>query len=1370
MSTVHSTPPTAAGQTSHPVGFNKQTNFDPFFPSSASDEFLAPIESDNSPSHHSYQTPSPPQTSSSQNGSIQKPPPPSNTYNPLQPISTTAFANGCHSQTSDFDLDDKATGAAYDFLSPLAHTSDHAYNASSEYTTTPDVGSNDFYLEEDYGLLVDPNQGLRVDDHGSLLNSHLQQPQASPGIDSPQHSNHTRNSAGAATLSSHLMSPVLTDSGEPTSRYCTNSPPEGQPYIKSEATDNTMFMHNVNQVNIEHSVPMEITPSLTESSKGTSPDISSVVPNTACVPSPMICVDGYSRGEPPGRELKLIQPTGSKRSRVGSNASHLAVQQDDDSEDEANDKDYFSGAPKSTQERPGRLGLDPVARHAIGAIEVANLEEQDINNQIALKNIDVEEWLGRSESGRAENANTPPRKPATISKRQRAKSAGTQILTYANLEYLKITAPDSHIPGPGVLLNEESGDDDDDEDELASIEDPPSPTSLDEPVNDVPGEAQPGVYDELSKQPPLYRAKLWQDPLYDSSDPGVKMQPETANAAMQRYQQRAGDIETLSRVATWGTRRMSESDLNSLFHHFSFSDKARGPVKGKRDRRGSFLQQLSGKLSSKRSNSNLKRQDSDKSIQSREKSARPSTFEHSRIDSHGSRKESLGVPQVPPSGLKRMSSLSKRPKSPRINTGSAVAAMAFQAGALGAGGSVNVTANSSPTGWPKNLMKGSKGRSELNGLDQGPDPSSATDLGLAAMWTRQGGPPMPTLAAPPLKTEETINSFGEGEDDDEDDVGEDHGVTMDLSIRSDSIIPTLEGFKTNIRQLNPRLPGFMFDRIAQEQLRRFKKLMDFKIKHVQALSVCKCASGKHCNELGEGPTYLPSRSSAKEPELTHTGFAVAGLGQSDEDVNALAEGIVTPAQFPSGVPMPPVKRLPAEFECSLCFKVKKFHKPSDWSKHVHEDVQPFTCTFETCAEPKSFKRKADWVRHENERHRQLEWWICNMNDCSHKCYRKDNFVQHLVREHKLPEPKIKTTKTGKPAVRGPSNQKARMKYAGDTEDSNDEIDQVWRLVDECKQETPKNPKDEPCKFCGNICNSWKKLTVHLAKHMEQISMPVLNVVKHKEVTPETIISPIEQRIISQQNSLSPTVQSPFPQPGQSNSIPQYSTAVRGLGGDVPAPFTPLQSPSNYFAGMAPEHQLLNYQRASPATYPPPPNAQQLEAAYNQLRGGSHYIPDYGSLNRSSAPQFHPVNANRGFPHPQTSSPDSMYGGSIRAPTSQPRAALYNDGNDFQYVSHQQQQQQQQQQNFSSSINGNAYQFGSTTASPYSQQQTSPPTSYPAQQQMETPTSLYPQQQVPTSGQMPILYNQMDQLQDFPPGNGNASLYNQQQQQHYYGHQ
>ncbi len=1416
MSTTYSTPPTA-GQRSHPVGFNEQTYYDPFFPSSPSEEQLVQIDGDRSPGHHSHQATSPPPyTSKADDASPRHSKTPPRNYNHLQLPSQALPPNGFHASHSPHsELEPENPNAAHAFLSPSAYVSDNGYSGSSEHTTTPDFGSG-FYLEDDFGLLEEPNQDLESNDPASFQESQL--PQDSATIDSPHNSNYTRTSLGAATLSSHLMSPVLTNSDAPGSRQATASPPgmEGG-YAKHELFPDTMpppgysvndmQQGNVNQVHPVSAV-QQTTPTLTESSKGTSPDLSAAVPHIMRAPSPVVRIESYTRGDSPARGAALLGPTGSKRSRAGSASSHLAVQNDQDDYEEDEDEMPSRGASFG-----GRSGLDPESRFQVSNIELPNLRDQEESAQIAMKNADVAEWLAGSEPGSEDAHDAAPRRPSATNKRQRARSTGAQSLSHANLESFKASVADAHIPGPGVLINEESGDEDEeDEDEAASIDDSPPPTTaLGEPVNDIPGEAKPGVYDELPNQPPLYRAKLWQDPLYDSSDPGVKMQPETANAAIARFQERAGDIETLSRVATWGTRRLSESDLEGLFRQITFNEKLAEKIKGKRERSSSFLQQAAAKLVPRRA-SMLKREESDTSNQ---QAARPSPLEHSRNDSSGSRKDSLGVPQTP-KGLQRMTSLGKRPKSPRINTGSAVAAMAFQAGALGAGGSVSATATSSPTGWPnqKNQLKRPRSRTDMSGLGLQRPSSSSTDLGLAELWNKQGGPPLPSLAAP-VKNEEQYTSFQDAEDEDDEEGAEDAGVTMDLSIRPDTIVPTLDGFKSNIRQLNPRLPPFMFDRIAQEQLRRFKKLMDFKIKHAQALSMGKCQSGKHCTELGGEPTYLPSKSSSREPDVTHTGFSVAGLGQSDEEVNALAEGIVTPAQFPPGVPMPPVKRLPAEFECSLCFKVKKFHKPSDWSKHVHEDVQPFTCTFATCAEPKSFKRKADWVRHENERHRQLEWWMCNMNDCSHKCYRKDNFVQHLVREHKLPEPKVKTTKNGKPAVRGPSSQKARVKH-GDEEDSNDEIDQVWKLVEECRHETPKNPKDEACKFCGNICNSWKKLTVHLAKHMEQISMPVLGVVRQKEVTSETIISPIEQRMISQQNSISPTAQSPFTHTS-SSSISPFGMPV-GSVGELPTGFTAMTPQNNYFAG-ATEPQTMNYQqRVSPNTYPPPGQAQHLAASYAQQHRGSasgspfpmphsntplshSHTPmsDYsGSFGASPAPQFNPVNASsRGFTHPQqaqppTQSPENIHGG-LKPPTSQPRAMPYDNGEGFQYVP-------QQQQTFSP-IEGNAYQFGNATSSSYPQlqtsppppftqqspppasyqqqtspqppyqQQTSPPSSYSQQQQhMSAPAPSYTTHQSSISGGLPMTYDQMGHMQGYPQGSQNTSLYNQQQQQQQHHHQ
>lgn len=1313
MSTLKSSPlPEAHGLYSN--AFNSQCD-DPFIPSSPSLEHLDIVYSDFSPDPHAFRTPSPqPAAKSHQFGKQQHT---SSTFPQQYPpqyssVPGSSAVNGFHTPSAAPEAHE--LHSRQDFLSPTAaYLSDIAYTDRSERSATPDLTE---YLNPEVfeALGRDPDERLPEptgEETYFLRDSHYTH----------------RPSSGTATLASHLMSPVLTDSTSPRSGVGVPSPPEEELYSKGRNINVTSSLIE-DEESVAHSHlsgPMQPTPALTGSSMGTSPDRSNI-PAIARAASPVVRVESYSRGDSPARVARPLGRSGSKRSR-GSGTSYLAVRDDASDEEEEDAERYGSQrtalrhglytGEESGMAAEGRAGLDPAARLPLSGVEVPNFKDKDEADQINLKRADVEDWLARSsEPGSVvenpESLPSPPQQPTRLSRRRRARSTGDNSLSRANLERFD-------------PAKEEEQEEEDDRDV------PESP--LADPANIFSNATRPEDAPEITTSPPpLYRPRLWQDPVYDSADPGVQMQPATSSDAMRRYEVCSRDIETVSRVATWGTRRLSESDLAGIFQRLTFKED-KDPRKPKGDRRGSFLD----KILPRRSCSLLKSKESNSS---KPQPTRPTTMEHSQRDSNGSRKESLGVP-VPP---QRMPSLGKRPKSPKINT---VAAMRNQMAAVGATGSVSATGPSPTTAW-------ATGKSFIKHL-HGP----ASSNNLAELWTKTGGPPMPALASP-AKVEQRPpppppSRVADPEDDDEDGVIEEKGVTIDFSFRADPITPTLEGFKSNARQLNPRLPFFLIERIAQEQLRRYKKLIDFKVKHIQAISVGKCSSGKHCTGLGGEPTYLPSKSSSREPEHSHTGFSINGPAPSDEDVSALAEGIVTPAQFPPGVPMPPVKKLPAEFECSLCFKVKKFHKPSDWSKHVHEDVQPFTCTFDTCAEPKSFKRKADWVRHENERHRQLEWWQCNMNDCNHKCYRKDNFVQHLVREHKLPEPKVKTAKPSK--VRGPSSQKTRLNKAlsddpNHAEDSsNEEIDQVWRLVEECRHETPKNPKDEECKFCGNVCNSWKKLTVHLAKHMEQISMPVLNVVKQNDVTPETVISPIEQRL-SQQTSMSPTVQSPLSQ--HAPGLLSYGVGVESTRGFQPA-FPSLPSQNSYFADSTDAQPVGQYLRSQPSTYPPAGHPTNQGAGYGQSREASSYnMSGYHSYGGSPGQQFVPV--NRGF-SPHTSSPENIFGG-MRAPTSQPRPTSYGTEDAYRstYQQHQhhlpqqphqlqqQQKQQQQQVSYSSPVEATIY-------APY---RGSPPASYPQQPTIGAPAQMFhhglPDTNFTRSQADPSMYSHQQQQQSgFP---------------------
>jgi hypothetical protein len=956
-----------------------------------------------------------------------------------------------------------------------------------------------------------------------------------------------KSDATTSHLPSQLMSPQLTSTPSPSGQNtlnftmgATSAPFDSAPQHSSQG-------------NKSQSAGLRVNPHHTPANSGSSSNSLQASPSEPLniAPSPMLMVSTYNRGDSPARSGIRLARSSSKRSRTSQSSHLLAPVNHYSSEDENElEQDHIQN-PTSHVTRTadgswlpntvrGQAGLDPTAR---GDIHVPSLKEIEEKRQLDERNAEVESWLDKSEAGselgeEADAFAKPRRRPLTKVK-PRSRSTG------ARLDTLQLGAiDDSEIPGPGALLDEDS--------EAAYSDDSASHTSENgtpaSPAADVDihsREIDQSYFPSVEEIPPeqeeplprqFIRAQPWQDSVRGPVLHHPANQPATANAAIYRYDLLAAAFETASRAATWGTRRrLSETDVQSIISGQSV--RKLSLARKTRERGNSFVKQAS-RLLPRRSSSNLKKKD----IDTAQDNSNTDSAQKKRTDTLSSIKS-----------LQRMPSIGKAPKSPPLNTGSALVAMTGQITAVGRSTSATPdTATFSPSPW-KSLRR-QRSKSEILRRK-----SSTRDTpGLAELMTNHGGPPVPTLVSPMQERRSTEQRpqgpvpDDEGEDDD---IGEEvttgQGVKIDLKVKIDNIVPNFDGFQTHARQLNPRLEPFLTERIVLEQVRRYKKLVENKVKHTHAVKNLKqCSSNSFCFELGGEAKDLPLRTSTKDPEATCAQFQVSGNGDSDGETNTFAEGIVTAALFPAGIPLPPVKRLPAEFECSLCFKVKKFQKPSDWTKHVHEDVQPFTCTFLHCSEARSFKRKADWVRHENERHRHLEWWQCNMPECNHICYRKDNFVQHLVREHKRREPKVKsrgsTSSKFKPDVDPVAAWEARAQE--------EEIEEVWKLVDKCHFETQKKPKDEICKFCGNVCSSWKKLTVHLAKHMEQIAMPVLELVKRREVSPDTIISPIERssrqqpvqsptslegNLRAEQNGLSPCVVNVTPQhPGlQSTQSP-----------------------------------------------------------------------------------------------------------------------------------------------------------------------------------------------------------------------------------------
>jgi len=1294
MSAV-SSPPAADGHHHRLTGVKDQTLTDPFLPPSPNEEQLLRLPSSIAASavqesQTTYQlTHSPTGQPAQITSDISHPPPASSSSSYSYPHrsfavhdqlirrsgkSTDPTAPSVHSQHHSASLS-PASGS--DFLSPTA-----VYSEFSEITT-PSF-DDEFYLEANFGPIpaIEPEDDIQYSINSYGISS--QDPLASKA-QSPSHVGHKqRPSLGRADNSSLLLSPVLTNTPSPPQRAEQYRHLDMGPTSISAGVTSPLPSEDLAETPTRMEMPAaepQHTPALTGSPSDVSLEVEPGKP-IARAASPIVRVESYSRGDSPAR-AGLLGRNSSKRSRASRSSVHLSPYDEAESSEGEVEDDQHNQQIRCSEVSPsalrnhdgltassaatGRRGVNPDMRSHINEAPVPNLQEQEEHRHIAERNADVEDWLARSEAGSEIEGDQPSRARSrtfkALDKRRRAKSMGDYSAPRADALILEeIGYDDSGIPGPGLLLDEESGEEDD-ESEDTGDEMPESPPAVID-KHTIAEEGTKSYFPTVDEEPlarQFYRSRPWQDPPFDPGVQGMKIQPATSNAAIMRFKQRADNVETASRAATWGTRRLSEADIDKLvgdgglLKRLSFG-KEKDKSKGKGERRGSFLEQAATKLLPKRGNSNHRR----KTIPQTRQSPSSETVEKSR-------KESLGNPAP--------SKLGKKPKNPMPTTGSAVAAMAGQIAAIGGSGSISATAAAAPHGpWThaKSVIKRTRSRSELGDINKG----AAANLGLAGLMTQHGGPPMPTLASPP-KENPYAKSFGPpGDEEDEeaeeaeeaereDEVMDDKGVIMDLKMRADEINPTSEGFKSNVRQLNPRLVPFLVDRIGQEQVRRYKKLIEFKIQHLNAVSNGSCTSGKHCFALAGEASVLPRKASTKDPEVSYAELQVTTTGASDDESSAFGEGTVTATQFPPGVPLPPVKRLPTEFECPLCFKVKKFQKPSDWTKHVHEDVQPFTCTFPNCAEPKSFKRKADWVRHENERHRQLEWWTCNMPDCSHTCYRKDNFVQHLVREHKKPEPKVKASKG---PTKGPASGKARVARSqmeviedwkaaipGSPDPAQDEVDKVWALVEDCRHDTRKLPREEACKFCGNVCNSWKKLTVHLAKHMEQISMPVLRLVEQKAVTLDTIVSPVEQRVPQQRQSSSPMRPLPMlkfePLCTSPYGIPANVTPEAG---NLSGPFG-MHNPGAYYGptSAAQVQAMKTYVAGQAGGYSARAPLPTSIADYPEDRNPALSMPSYQSYEELPQRQFVTINAAQEFtgtPTGQGRGDYEMMSGPISRPT------------------------------------------------------------------------------------------------------------------------
>ncbi|TGZ77963.1 hypothetical protein EX30DRAFT_174089 [Ascodesmis nigricans] len=1007
--------------------------------------------------------------------------------------------------------------------------------------------------------------------------------------------------------------------------------------------------------------------------------------------------------------LKIEDHTSSRQSHQLPPHPHTPISRNSSSSNPSSPHPQPTPDDNGNWHSHSRCGLSPEARD--DTYLLLSPEEQEIQRLKLAKAKEIEQWLRGSMlvlplvevagnySGEGAGSGRKLKAPRSGGHR-RAKSAtdfqhhGVQTQMERDQSNVQQGTGAGMSTGDPGLVDDESEDDDDASVPVGWRESSlPSSDTLSDYQAELPSSAS-GLCTESDNEherlPPEHDPTLeppahqffsrppWTDiapAIHHGATSTMQTHPATAASAIQKFEQYARNIETASRVATFGShmRRNSTGDAEGVgvvLERFSFG-KNKGPASpsGGGSRRpsiwGGFQKSLKRTLSSvetdssSTSTSTMKPKDNN----NLPAPAPPLWKGHGKRGSSFGGSSSTALPFAPSRlgtgfGVPSLKLDTTIKRSSTNTIGGAFAQMTSPLMAPGAGSGSHSALPTSPKPTSPNQQKQST-NTLMGHLTRSRSRSrnrSGSDLQRKHVFgvvTSLIGPALPSGVSPvspqakrwgeserergrqemlsPVSAERRgfdVDDGGDAAMSDNNNINDEeesilpqqqlpphqphhqktqHEAPIPAPYPTPTIIPTFDGFTAHILSLSPHLHPELVERFANEQCKRFRKLVDHRQKHLKALDEKgMCGNGEGvCRKVrgqvgvgGEGVVgVLAGRRGGG-----NTGNKEEGEGEevydSDHPQHASTSHAptTTPATFPPLIPSPPTPHLPSTFECPICFKPKSITKPSDWTKHVHEDLQPFTCTFPGCNEPKSFKRKADWVRHENERHRQLEWWVCQEGGCGHRCYRRDNFLQHLVREHKYTETKRKTSTGGG----GPA-----------------EKEELWRKIDACHYTTTQDPQAEKCRFCGAACQSFKKLTVHLAKHMEGIALPVLGLVTDEARPPVGVpkrrgrvgaqaqvhVQQQQQQIRHQQQATAMTAaargQVPIsPAAGQLHphsqalqqmpTIPAVSTTIA-----VPAAMGPTQipTPTPTSTGLTPITPVsVNTSISNPGVYQPSPTA------------------------------------------------------------------------------------------------------------------------------------------------------------------------------------
>lgn len=577
-------------------------------------------------------------------------------------------------------------------------------------------------------------------------------------------------------------------------------------------------------------------------------------------------------------------------------------------------------------------GLDPIMRSVSGndGELLFNLKEQSILAALEVKNAEIQDWLTNASrrDPRARATSTGAKSGLTVkAKRPRAKSftdsrtkedpqkvdpaaMSAVIQSKSNtVNFSGVSATDaieidsSDDSSVASSFNDGSLDDVLGDDESMNTSEAP-PTEEDLRKSELEAEEEqrrlendPAFFPKPSQ---FYSSHPWNDivgPITRGAGIAMQNQPHTANAAMMKYQHYAENVDSASRVATFGSQasrswRFSSSDadktlMESGMKRLSFGrDKDRDKEKEKE-----FGHQRRPSLWGNMVKNSLKRGFSNASENKGKEAERENDNENSGLGGVGvsGRKRGDSTASSTASSItsgghfgppKQTKSWTKG--TLKVDTSSAFAHMA------GISAGIGKSSAHAPTPPEKRSMMGvlrrTRSRSELGVGSKLHKPT----FGIVGLLGQYGGPPALPIKSPVGSSNNSAGaklkpsfSFGEestqrgtadakqllippdphrhdGYDDDDDDDNDMYenetapaavlsGPASEKKLSKLNITPTMEGFAAHIRENTPKLHPKLMNRIVYEQAKRYKKLVEHRQKHLAAIKNGeRCANGTRC--------------------------------------------------------------------------------------------------------------------------------------------------------------------------------------------------------------------------------------------------------------------------------------------------------------------------------------------------------------------------------------------------------------------------------------------------------------------------------------------------------------------------------------------